>query len=362
MTTPFWKNKKILITGHTGFKGGWLSIWLHQLGAELHGIALDPLTEPNLFTIANIASLFVSDHRVDIRDQQRILSLIQSIQPDVVFHLAAQPLVQDSYDMPVETYAINVMGTAHVLDAIRQCPTVRAAVIVTTDKCYENVERIEPYQENDRLGGLDPYSSSKACAELVASAYRKSYFERAGHLHMATARAGNVIGGGDWAAHRLIPDCIRAYCAKLPMTLRYPQAVRPWQHVLESVQGYLLLAEQLYGPQGPAFAEAWNFGPEMSDMQTVGEVANRVCQQLNIPIDMPNVTPKRHESKLLRLDSTKAKTRLQWHPRWHLSEAIDATVAWYQAWLNQSEMLAFTQSQIKAYQQTTISLTNLVAG
>lgn len=350
MKNTHWKNKRVLVTGHTGFKGGWLCLWLNQLGAEVYGVALDPPTNPNLFTIANIKSLLTSDARIDIRDHFKLAEYIHSCQPEIIFHMAAQPLVQYSYHFPIETYAVNVMGTAHVLEAIQTCDSVRAAVIITTDKCYENYENKSLYKEEDRLGGVDPYSSSKACAELVTAAYRSSYFSE--NVNIATARAGNVIGGGDWAANRLIPDCIRAYFSKEKMQLRYPHSVRPWQHVLESINGYISLAECLLDKNGPQFAEAWNFGPESEDMQTVGEIASKVCQLLNIPIDISLQKSAWHEAKWLRLDSAKAKECLNWYPRWHLHQAIDETIKWYRHWIDGGDMLTFSQSQIEHYLQS----------
>jgi CDP-glucose 4,6-dehydratase len=352
MNNAIWKNKKVLLTGHTGFKGAWLSLWLSRLGAQVHGIALDPPSEPNLFNLARVGEVLASDTRLDIGQRAALSKRVSDIQPEVVFHLAAQSLVHNSYDFPIETYSVNVMGTAHVLDALRSCPAVRAAVVVTTDKCYENQERVAPYAETDRLGGFDPYSSSKACAELVASAYRRSYFASGDPLRLATARAGNVIGGGDWAADRLIPDCIRAYASHSTMNLRCPQAVRPWQHVLESLKGYLMLAERLLGPDGAQFAEAWNFGPELADMDSVGEVAGRVCDFLGVPLQMPSAVPVRHEASLLRLDSSKAKQRLNWHPRWNLHQAVDETLAWYRHWFEGREMQAVSCSQIDLYEQS----------
>lgn len=349
MTNTFWKNKRVLLTGHTGFKGAWLSLWLNRLGAKVHGLALDPPSEPNLFAIARVSEILASDTRLDLCQKDALGKRVNEIQPEVVFHLAAQSLVHYSYDFPIETYAVNVMGTANLLEALRHCPSVRAAVIVTTDKCYENQERMVPYAEADRLGGFDPYSSSKACAELVASAYRRSFFSSPDALRLATARAGNVIGGGDWAADRLIPDCLRAYAARTSVSLRCPQAVRPWQHVLESLKGYLMLAERLLCPDGTQFAEAWNFGPELTDMDSVGAVAGRVCELLQIPIQLPQEVQYRHEASLLRLDSTKAKQRLHWYPRWNLQEAIEETVAWYRCWLDGGDAQAFSCSQIDQY-------------
>jgi CDP-glucose 4,6-dehydratase len=351
MKTTLWKGKTVLVTGHTGFKGSWLSLWLMRLGATVHGVALDPPTEPNLFTLLKLPSLLASDTRLDIREGEKLSQLLAKIKPEVVFHLAAQPLVQYSYEHPIETFAVNVMGTAMLLEALRFSSSVRAAVMVTTDKCYENHETMIPYSEKDRLGGLDPYSNSKACAELVISSYRASYFTSKRPLYLASARAGNVIGGGDWAAQRLIPDGLRAYLEKRPLCLRYPEARRPWQFVLESIQGYLLLAEHLLGPEGASFAEAFNFGPDLEDMQTVGEVAAKLCKQLQIPL-LFSQQDQAHEASLLRLDSSKAKQRLHWFPRWNLEKALEETLAWYQCWLEGGDLQHFTWLQIERYTQS----------
>lgn len=347
-----WHGRRTLVTGHTGFKGSWLSLWLAGLGAEVHGLALDPPTTPNLFDAAGIGKLIAADQRIDIRGIDDVRKVFAAARPQVVFHLAAQPLVNYSYDFPIETFAVNVMGTAHVLEAARQCDSVRAVVVITTDKCYENREWIHPYRETDRLGGHDPYSASKACAELVTAAWRSSYFSHAAaDVRVATARAGNVIGGGDWAAQRLIPDCVRAHGAGDSVNLRYPQAVRPWQHVLEPIAGYVSLAERLLAEQGADFARSWNFGPDVEDSSTVGEVARQVCDLLGVKVEMPTAAPGRHEAGLLRLDSTLAKERLDWHPRWRLKRAVAETVEWYRHWTEGGDMLAFSNAQIDRYRR-----------
>lgn len=351
MNYSFWKNKTVLLTGHTGFKGAWLSLWLTQMGAKVHGLALDPPSQPNLFTLAQVGEKLASDKRLDLRNNEALAHWVHQVQPEIVFHLAAQSLVHYSYRFPIETYAVNVMGTAHLLEALRSCSSTRAVVVVTSDKCYENQERILPYAESDPLGGYDPYSSSKACAELLTSAYRRSFFSAKESLHLASARAGNVIGGGDWAADRLIPDCIRAKVTQNPLSLRCPQAIRPWQHVLESLQGYLMLAEKLFGPDGAQFAQSWNFGPEASDLDSVGEVAKKICDALAVPIQMPKEAQPWHEASLLRLDSAHAKKRLNWHPRWNLHRALNETLAWYEAWLKGQKMQEVTHSQIERYEQ-----------
>jgi len=347
-----WTNRRVLVTGHTGFKGSWLCMCLQALGAEIHGLALEPPTSPSLYDVAKIGNLLTSDHRVDVRDFQAVKVVLDAVQPEIVFHLAAQSLVNHSYDFPVETFATNVLGTAHVLEAVRGCASVQAALVITTDKCYENREWIHPYRETDRLGGHDPYSTSKACAELVTAAWRNSFFPASpGHVRLATARAGNVIGGGDWAAQRLIPDCVRALGNGNSVTLRYPQAVRPWQHVLEPLAGYLSLVEHLLSKDGASYAQGWNFGPDIEDSRSVGEVAAQVAERLGIRVVTPAVAPERHEAGLLRLDSTLAKQRLGWQPRWRLKRAVAETVDWYQRWAAGDDMLVFSRSQIERYRQ-----------
>ncbi len=349
MNARIWEQQRVLITGHTGFKGGWLSLWLQQMGAEVHGIALDPPTEPNFYHETHLSSIFASDVRLDIREQQALCEHICRVQPTIIFHLAAQPLVQYAYDNPLETYAVNVLGTAHVLEAVRYCASVRAALIVTTDKCYENRETGQAYTELDRLGGVDPYSSSKACAELVTSAYRASYFSKPNSPAIATARAGNVIGGGDWAANRLIPDAVRAYTTATTLSLRYPHAVRPWQHVLESIHGYLLLGEHLLSNRRGNYADAWNFGPALSDMRSVGEVARSIAQRFAIVINESSESQPRHEAGQLRIDSSNAIARLNWQPRWCLDEALTETADWYLHWKRGEDMLAYSRSQIARF-------------
>lgn len=349
-----WRNRRVMVTGHTGFKGSWLCMWLHGLGAELHGLALEPPTNPCLYDAAGVGSLLASDCRADVRDFALVKAAFDEVQPEVIFHLAAQPLVNYAYDFPVETYATNVLGTVHVLEAIRGCASVKTAIVVTTDKCYENREWIHPYRETDRLGGHDPYSSSKACAELVTAAWRDSYFSLASHdVRVATVRAGNVIGGGDWAAQRLIPDCVRAADGGNPVSLRYPQAVRPWQHVLEPIAGYVSLMERLLADDGASCAQGWNFGPDVEDSRSVGEVAQQVADLLGISVIIPLAAPTWHEAGLLRLDSTLAKERLGWHPRWRLKRAVAETVEWYRRCAEGDDMLAFSRTQIERYRQGT---------
>ena len=327
----FWRNRRVLITGHTGFKGGWLALWLASVGAKVHGFSLAPPTEPNFFTTAQVGEGLAGHTIGDIRDLAQLTRAMQAAAPEIVLHLAAQPLVRASYVDPVLTYATNVLGTVHVLEAVRQCSSVRAIVNVTTDKCYENREWVWPYRESDPLGGHDPYSSSKACAELVTSAYRRSFLSESG-VAIASARAGNVIGGGDWAVDRLLPDFFRATQTRCPLQVRHPQAVRPWQHVLEPLCGYLLLAEQLVDT-GQAAAEAWNFGPTEEDARSVHWLLSRLVTLMPGTSWQPLDTAQVHEAGTLTLDSAKARSRLAWSPRWSLTQALEKTVEWHLAWV-----------------------------
>ena len=344
----FWKGKRVFLTGHTGFKGGWLALWLSELGAEVHGYALAPSTEPSFYKITELADRLASSIIADIRNGDELSSALLSANPDIVLHLAAQPLVRYSYESPVETYEVNVMGVVNLFEAIRQSTSVKAVVNVTTDKCYENKERNEPYVEDESLGGYDPYSSSKACSELVTSAYRRSFLQAQG-VAIASARAGNVIGGGDWSADRLVPDFLRAIDAGQTLNIRYPEAIRPWQHVLEPVSGYLQLAEKLYH-QKDAFAEAWNFGPEEDDSRPVEWLANNLHNRIPGASWQSQDTKHLHEAGTLKLDSTKAKTRLAWHPRWDLDQALSYTVDWHLAWKKGTDMHAFSLHQISEYE------------
>ncbi len=350
VNADFWRDKRVFITGHTGFKGGWLAIWLKTLGATVHGYALAPPTSPNLFTVCNIITL-LDGHRIDdIRDAAALTNAMQTAAPDVVLHLAAQPLVRYSYAAPVETYAVNVMGTVNLLEAVRHVPSVKAVVVVTSDKCYENQETGVSYRETNSMGGHDPYSSSKGCAELVAAAYRASFLDAAG-VHVASARAGNVIGGGDWAADRLIPDFLRAMDAGQVLTIRSPDAVRPWQHVLEPLSGYLALAERLF-THGKLAAEAWNFGPQDNDTQPVRWIVDALCRQVPGAQWRTDAGTHPHEANVLRLDSHKAKTELGWHPRWTLATALQHTLEWHQGWRGGEDMLAKSHAHIHAFQAT----------
>lgn len=350
----FYANKRILVTGHTGFKGGWLTLWLRRLGAAVHGYALNPPTEPSLFQSAGIGNALAMDTRGDLADLARLKMALNDAGPEIVFHLAAQPLVLASYRDPLSTLATNVMGTANVLEAVRNAPTVRALIVITTDKVYENFEGSSAYRETDPLGGHDPYSASKAGAEIVTASYRSSFFSgQAGHpARVATVRAGNVIGGGDWAADRLIPDCIRAFVKGECVRLRFPQAVRPWQHVLEPLSGYLQLGQRLFGPNGANFAKAWNFGPDAGGDATVGQIAEMTAQLWGggAHVECVLSSQSAHEAGSLRLDNTLARNELQWKPRWPLNEALAQTTAWYQSWACGADMAAISVDQIGMYE------------
>lgn len=353
LNASFWSGKRVFLTGHTGFKGGWLSLWLQSLGAEVTGYSLDPPTNPSLFEVAGVGKGMRSVI-ADIRDPASIIAAMREAHADIVIHMAAQPLVRHSYREPVETYATNVMGTVNLLEAVRQTESVRAVVIVTSDKCYENKEWPWGYRENEPLGGYDPYSSSKACTEIVSSAYRNSYFHPARHAEhgvaLATARAGNVIGGGDWAEDRLIPDTLRAIVARQPVVIRSPHAIRPWQHVLEPLAGYMMLAERLHA-DGPAFAEAWNFGPSDEDAQSVQWVTERLTSLWGPDAGWKlDAAPQPHEAHYLKLDCSKARSRLGWHPRWNLETALKQAVTWHRSWVAENDMRAVCLRQIAEYQ------------
>jgi CDP-glucose 4,6-dehydratase len=348
VSSAFWRGKRIFLTGHTGFKGGWLSLWLQSMGAEVHGYALNPPTETNLFTVAEVGKGMASSIIADIRDGEKLRQAMLAAQPDIVFHLAAQPLVRYSYAQPVETYEVNVMGTVHMLEAVRATPGIKAVVNVTTDKCYENREWVWGYRENEAMGGFDPYSSSKGCAELVTSAYRQSFLEPAG-IALASARAGNVIGGGDWAEDRLIPDFLRAMDAGETLKIRSPQSTRPWQHVLEPLAGYLMLAQQLYH-KGTGFAEAWNFGPADEDARPVKWIVERMAEMRKDVNWQCDETPQPHEANYLKLDSSKAHNQLKWQPRWQLQAALQRTLEWHEAWRKAGDMRSVTLAQIADYQ------------
>lgn len=346
-TSTFFHGKKVLVTGHTGFKGGWLALWLQSLGAEVHGYALEPPTEPNFYTVACVGDGMASSVIADIRDGAMLAASLQAAKPEIIFHLAAQALVRYSYAQPVETYAVNVMGTVNLLEAVRATPGVRAVVNVTSDKCYENREWVWGYREHEPMGGHDPYSSSKGCAELVTAAYRRSFFDQSG-VALASARAGNVIGGGDWAADRLIPDFLRVADAGETLKIRSPHAIRPWQHVLEPLCGYLMLAERLYS-KGEKAAEPWNFGPADEDARPVRWIVERLVEQRSDVKWECDSVPQPHEAHYLKLDSSKARTQLGWRPRWQLETALTQTLEWHEAWRRGKDMRAFTLAQIAGY-------------
>ena len=348
----FWAGKVVLLTGHTGFKGSWLSLWLQSMGAKVVGYALAPPTDPSLFVTANVAEGMIS-HEEDIRDFAALSTVFKKHSPEIVIHMAAQALVRHSYANPVETYSTNVMGTVHLLEAARLAGGVRAIVNVTSDKCYENREWIWGYRENEPMGGYDPYSNSKGCAELVASAYRSSFFnpdDFAKHgVVLASARAGNVIGGGDWAKDRLIPDIMRAITQGEPAHIRNPHAIRPWQHVLEPLSGYLILAQKLC-EDGTAYGEGWNFGPNDEDTKPVSWIADRLTKTWGKGAAwVLDGSDHPHEAHYLKLDCSKAKARLGWHPRWRLEEALEAIVGWHHAHQDGKNMREATLRQITKY-------------
>jgi CDP-glucose 4,6-dehydratase len=350
MNAQKWHGKRVLLTGHTGFKGGWLSLWLQSAGAQVHGYSLAPPTQPSLFEVAQVAQGLAGHCIADVRDAQALKQSMAAAAPEVVFHLAAQPLVRLSYREPVETYATNVMGTVNLLEAVRQTPGVRAVVIVTTDKCYENKEWVWGYREAEPLGGKDPYSNSKACAELVTAAYRESFLAQAG-VAVATARAGNVIGGGDWAADRLVPDFFRALDADRTLDVRFPTATRPWQHVLEPLCGYLSLGERLLA-DGQQVAQAWNFGPVDEDARPVGWILDHLTSKVKGTSWHHAGGEQPHEAGYLKLDSSKARHELDWRPRWNLRTALDMTLEWHQSWRRGDDMRRVCLEQIATYQGT----------
>lgn len=353
MNSLFWQDKSVFITGHTGFKGGWLSLWLDLMGASVHGYSLHPLSDPALFDVANIDAAVASDVRADLADFKELQSALKLANPEVIFHLAAQSLVRDSYVKPLDTFSTNVMGTANLLEASREVSSIRAIVIVTTDKVYQNSGGKIMFKEQDPLGEPDPYGASKAAAEIVTASYRSSFFNtEGGHpAKIATARAGNVIGGGDWATDRLIPDCMRAFSAAEPVMLRYPDSIRPWQHVLEPLSGYLKLAQGLLSENGVSFAKAWNFGPPSSDCSTVQNVAESAARiwgpGASVAVEKFRNNP--YEAGPLRLESAQAKKELNWKPHWNLSQALEHTVKWHREWLKGAMMKSVCQEQIAAY-------------
>lgn len=352
------RDRPVFVTGHTGFKGGWLSLWLAGLGARVHGYALAPNTEPNLFEVARVAEVLESETRGDLGDLPALTAALERSQPEVVFHLAAQTLVREGYRDPIGTIKTNVLGTANLLEAVRTTDSVRAVVVVATDKVYENLDTGHAYGEDDLLGGHDPYGGSKAAAEIIVASYRSSFFgDRLHPARIATARAGNVIGGGDWSADRLVPDCLRAFASGEAVHLRSPRAIRPWQHVLEPLSGYLALATRLLNEGGSGFAHSWNFGPGAADDATVGDIANRVAKLWGPGASVEHVRDPRstwNEAALLRLDSSLARAGLDWRTRWSLEEALAKTVAWHKAWFQGDDMQAACRDQIATYDGTGI--------
>lgn len=354
MNPAFWSGKRVFLTGHTGFKGSWLALWLQQMGAHVTGFALAPPTQPSLFKEADVAQ---GMHSIlgDVRDLLALQRAMREAQPDIVIHMAAQALVRLSYDSPVDTYATNVMGTVHLLEAVRQTPGVRAVVNVTTDKCYENKEWVWGYRENEPMGGFDPYSNSKGCSELVSAAYRSSFFNPTEHachgVALATARAGNVIGGGDWAKDRLIPDILDAFASGRAALIRNPHATRPWQHVLEPLRGYLTLAQRLV-EDGPAYAEGWNFGPNSDDARPVEWIVRQLAARWGAGAHWQvDARDHPHEASYLKLDISKAGQRLAWRPVLRLDDALGLIVDWSHAKMASADMRAHTLAQIAAYQE-----------
>ena len=342
----FWRGKRVFLTGHTGFKGSWLALWLSSLGAQVKGYALNPPTSPSLFNELKVDRM-IDSQIGDIRDQDILYKSMVEFNPDILIHMAAQPLVRYSYDAPIETYEVNVIGTAKVLEVARSCPNLKAIVNITTDKCYENDERIEGYKENDPMGGHDPYSSSKGCAELVASAYRRSFLQEQG-IGLASVRAGNVIGGGDWANDRLIPDILRSFEKDEPVVIRNPNAIRPWQHVLEPLSGYLVLAQKLFYNQ-ERYSGAWNFGPNDKDIKPVEWILNKMTLKWPDAIWKLDQNSSPHEADFLKLDITKAESELGWRPVWELSYTLEKIIAWHRSWLNQENMQAVCLAEIEEY-------------
>ena len=351
----FWKNKRVFITGHTGFKGAWLSIWLNTLGAKVTGYALKPPTVPSIFNLCKLDDKIESIIG-DVRDSVKLNKALALAKPDVVIHMAAQPLVRESYKNPVETYDINVMGLINLFEAVRKSKTVRSVVNVTTDKCYENREWPWGYRENEPMGGYDPYSNSKACSELVTSSYRNSFFnpKEYGESHnvaLASARAGNVIGGGDWAADRLIPDCIKSLLKKKNILIRNPQAIRPWQHVLEPLSGYMLLAQRLY-EKGCVYAEGWNFGPDDSDAKPVEWIVRMLCKKWGVAGTGYSIDRGKHphEANYLKLDCSKSKNLLSWRPVWNLEYTIEKIVEWTKEYQQKKDVYTICLRQIEEYE------------
>lgn len=352
MNPTFWTGKRVFITGHTGFKGSWLSLWLQEMGAFVKGYSLPAPTTPSLFEEAEVWA-GMSSEEGDIRDFTHLRQVMHDFKPEIVFHMAAQPLVRLSYDEPMETYSTNVMGTVYLLEAVKQVGGVKAVVNITSDKCYENREWVWGYREDEAMGGYDPYSNSKGCAELVASSYRQSFFNKDKYDEhgsaLASVRAGNVIGGGDWADDRLIPDMLNAFTGGKKVEIRSPHAIRPWQHVLEPLSGYITVAEHLYN-EGPEFAEGWNFGPKEEDAQPVQWIVETMTKEWGESAEwFLSEGEHPHEAHYLKLDCSKAKMRLNWQPVWDLSTTLNKIVNWQKAWINKEDMKQYTINEIKEY-------------
>lgn len=342
----FWQGKKVFLTGHTGFKGSWMSLWLTLLGAEVKGYSLEPPTSPSLFKEAKVEGV-VDSNIGDIRNYKKLRDSMTSFNPDILIHMAAQPLVRYSYREPIETYEVNVLGSVNVLEAARNCDSLKAIVNITTDKCYENDGRDVGYVESDPMGGYDPYSSSKGCAELVSSAYRRSFFQEHG-IGLASVRAGNVIGGGDWAEDRLIPDILRAFSNNESVIIRNPKATRPWQHVLEPLSGYIMLSQCLYNdPEG--YAEGWNFGPKDSDVKPVDWILDKMSKKWPGSSWVLDSKPNPHEADILKLDISKATSKLGWQPVWRLDYALEKIIDWHRSWLNGADMQSVSLLEVEEY-------------
>lgn len=358
MSVDFWKGKRVFLTGHSGFKGSWMSLWLQEMGAIVKGYSLVPPTEPSLFVEADVASGMESQI-ADIRDYQTLFDSIKAFKPEMVFHMAAQPLVRLSYDIPIDTYSTNVMGTVHLLEACRKVSGIKAIVNITSDKCYENQEWVWGYRENEPMGGYDPYSNSKGCAELVASSFRQSFFNPATYAQhgvgLASVRAGNVIGGGDWALDRLIPDILLAFQENRSVEIRSPHAIRPWQHVLEPLSGYLAVAEKLY-TEGAEYSEAWNFGPKDEDAQPVQKIVETLSSNWGEANWFLSEGEHPHEAHYLKLDCSKAKMRLNWQPVWDLETTLSKISKWHKEWLAKANMREHTLTEIKEYMTARIGM------
>jgi len=350
-SSRFWLGKSVFVTGHTGFKGSWLSLWLTMMGAKVHGYALNPVSRPNLFDVLNLQTKVSSDIRANINEFRQLTQSIEIAAPEIVFHLAAQPLVRQGYLDPIDTFFTNIMGTVHLLQAVRNKPNIKAIVVITTDKVYECSEEINRFNETDRLGAHDPYSASKVAAEIISASYKYSFFNAGPKI--STARAGNVIGGGDWSADRLVPDCIKAFLSNNPVLLRFPSAIRPWQHVLEPISGYLILAEKLFNPRGAVVSDAYNFGPEKESEIDVNSVAQKLAKLWGNKAKDLQLSEQNHpaESKTLRLNADKAKADLGWVPTWNLDTTLEKTTAWYRNWSNGEDMFDYSCSQINEYKK-----------